>query len=128
MKLLLDTHVFLWWILDAPNLSAQAREMCEDGNNQLMLSVGSAWEIAIKSNLGKISLPDSMEKFLPAELEKNAIELLTINLAHVMHIEKLPKHHRDPLDRLLVAQAQVEKIPILSCDSFIQRYEVETIW
>jgi len=128
MKALLDTHVFLWWITDDPRLSPRVREIIADGANELYLSAASGWEIAIKAKLGRLRLPDDPERFILKHLELNAIKTLPVQMIHALHVYKLPEHHRDPFDRLLIAQAQLEKVPILTADPQISRYEVEVIW
>ncbi|NPV53382.1 MAG: type II toxin-antitoxin system VapC family toxin [Firmicutes bacterium] len=128
MKALLDTHTFLWWITDDPRLSLHARKVISDGENELFFSAASGWEIAIKARLGKLHLTDELESFIPAQLSANAISILPVYLSHTLHVYSLPYHHRDPFDRLLVAQAQVENLPILTADPQISLYTVEVIW
>ena len=128
MKILLDTHVFLWWIIDSPKLSARAGTVIRDGRNTLLFSAACGWEIAIKTQLGRLHLPDHPETFIPAQLARNRMESLPISITHALHVAKLPALHRDPFDRMLVSQAQVERLPILTADPLIARYHVETIW
>jgi len=128
MKVLIDTHVFLWWITNDPLFSPRAREIIADSANVVFLSAASGWEIAIKAKLGRLRLPDEPERFILKQLELNAIEVLPVQMSHALHVYALPDHHRDPFDRLLIAQAQLEKLPILTADPQISRYEVETIW
>lgn len=128
MRLLLDTHAFLWWITDDPRLSEKAREIMSDGKNQLFLSAASGWEIAIKAKLGKLKVSDNLEHFIPEQVALNAIENLPIVLSHVLHVYTLPDYHRDPFDRLLISQAQLEGLPILTVDSQISQYPVEVLW
>jgi len=128
MKVLLDTHTFLWWIADSPRLSARAREVIRDSNNELLFSAASGWEIAIKAQLGRLQLPDNLEQFIVEQLSLNTILVLPIQLRHALHVYTLPQHHRDPFDRMLVAQSQVENLPILTTDPHIAQYEVKTIW
>ncbi len=128
MKVLLDTHTFLWWIADSPRLSARAREVIRDSNNELFFSAASGWEIAIKAQLGRLQLPDNLEQFIVEQLSLNIILVLPIQLRHALHVYTLPQHHRDPFDRMLVAQSQVENLPILTTDPQIAQYDVETIW
>jgi len=128
MKVLLDTRAFLWWITDDPRLSPRAREIIADGANVLFLSAPSGWEIAIKAKLGRLRLPDEPERFILKQLESNAIEVLPVQMSNALHVYALPDHHRDPFDRLLIAQAQLEKLPILTADPQISRYEIETVW
>lgn len=128
MKVLIDTQVFLWWITNDPRLSPRAREIIADGANVVFLSAASGWEIAIKAKLGRLRLPDEPERFILKQLELNAIEVLPVQMSHALHVYALPYHHRDPFDRLLIAQARLEKVPILTADPQISRYEVEVIW
>ncbi len=128
MRLLLDTHVFLWWIGDSDKLSQPAREVLADSANDAFLSTASAWEMAIKIRIGKLSLSEDLDRFLPAQLGRNAIRVIPIGLSHAMHVRRLPLHHRDPFDRMLVAQAQLEEMTLLTADRWIRRYDVETHW
>ncbi len=128
MKALLDTHTFLWWIIDSPKLSSHVCEIISDGNNDLFLSAASGWEIAIKAQLGRLRLPDDPERFIPDQLTANAIQSLPIQMSHALHVYTLPNHHRDPFDRMLVAQAQLENLAILSADPQVAQYPVEVIW
>jgi len=128
MKALLDTHTFLWWITDDVRLSPHARTVIADGNNELFLSAASGWEIAIKAKLGKIQLPSDPTSFVPKQLRINAIEPLAVQMAHALHVYLLPKHHRDPFDRILVAQAQAERMAIITADRQIAQYAVEILW
>ena len=128
MRLLLDTHAFLWWITDDPRLSEKAREIMSDGKNQLFLSAASGWEIAIKAKLGKLKVSDNLEHFIPEQVALNAIENLPIVLSHVLHVYTLPDYHRDPFDRLLISQAQLEGLSILTVDSLISQYPVKVLW
>ena len=128
MKALLDTHVFLWWITDDQRLSSRVREIIADGTNEILFSAASGWEIAIKTRLGRLQLPDDPKILIPEQLELNAIEVLPVQIGHALHVYQLPSHHRDPFDHLLIAQAQLEKLPILTADPQISRYPVEIIW
>lgn len=128
MKALLDTHTFLWWITDDPRLSSRARSIISDTENTLYLSAASGWEIALKARLGKIKLPANVEEFLFEQMSINAIEELPIKMNHALHVYNLPEDHRDPFDRLLVSQAQLENLPIITGDHFISRYNVEIVW
>lgn len=128
MKGLLDTHAFLWWINDDPRLSANAREIIADSSLELLLSSASAWEIVIKSKLGRMKLPPRPDQFILEQMALNSIESLPINIVHALHVYHLPDHHRDPFDRLIIAQAQIEKIPIITSDGQIAKYRVEILW
>ncbi|RJQ18400.1 MAG: type II toxin-antitoxin system VapC family toxin [Nitrospiraceae bacterium] len=128
MKALIDTHVFLWWLADDPQLPQNIRDIIADGNNELYFSAASCWEIAIKAQLGKIILPDKADVFISAQLSLNGIRSLPIQSSHALHVFKLPALHRDPFDRMLVSQAQLENMPIITSDSLIALYQVEYIW
>lgn len=128
MKALLDTHTFLWWIVDRPQLSPRAREIIADGGNEIFVSAASGWEIAIKAKLGKLEVPDDLEHFVVEQLETNAFTSLPIRLEHALHVYTLPQHHRDPFDRILIAQCQLENLPILSADPQIAHYAVQVLW
>jgi len=128
MKLLLDTHTFLWWITDDPQMSDKALELMADSQNNLYWSAVSSWEVAIKYALNRLPLPDTPAIFLPAELGKNRIESLPVMDAHACQAGLLPRYHRDPFDRMLVAQAQVESLGIISNDSQIKLYDVNIYW
>ncbi len=128
MKILLDTHVFLWWIADARQLSKQARECIADGRNTLCWSAASSWEVTIKHALGRLRLSKPPDQFLPGELLKNRVESLPIVDAHAFRAGMLPPHHKDPFDRMLVAQAQIEGMVLLSNDPILSRYEVSIDW
>ena len=129
MRVLLDTHAFLWWVTEhGARLSDRARDVIVDGDTEIAFSIASVWEIAIKAGAGRMELPDAVERYLPDRLRHHAIELLAIELPHALRAGALPHIHGDPFDRMLVAQAQVEGLPILTADPAISRYDVETIW
>lgn len=128
MRLLLDTHAFLWWVADHPELPVNARNVIADSRNECFLSLASCWEMAIKSSTGKLKLTKPVERFITEQLHSNAFRLLNIEFSHTARVEHLPFHHRDPFDRLLVAQALCEKIPIVSADTVLSDYGVKRIW
>jgi PIN domain nuclease of toxin-antitoxin system len=128
MRALLDTHAFLWWITDDPRLSPQVRKIIGEGTNELFLSAASGWEIAIKAQLGRLELSGDLVGFISRQLHLNALQSLPIQMSHAVHVHTLPGLHRDPFDRLLVAQSQLENLPILTADPQIARYSVTTIW
>lgn len=128
MRLLLDTHVFLWWVNDAVELSPKAREVILNQENDCYLSVASCWELAIKVSLGKLRLRASVEQFLPEQLARNGFRLLPVDFRHVARVEALPFHHRDPFDRLLVVQALTEKLVLVTADQHLTRYGVTCLW
>ncbi len=128
MRLLLDTHAFLWFITDAPKLSSRAKNLMEDPENDRIMSVASLWEIAVKNSLGKLELKEPFEIFIPRQLERNAIALRSIEVEHLAKVVKLPFHHRDPFDRLIVAQALAENLSIVSIDSRLDDYGISRLW
>jgi len=128
LKVLLDTHTFLWWITDDPRLSSHAREIITNGDNELFVSAATGWEIAIKAQLGRIHLPDKPEFFVVEQLHLNGIQSLPIHMSHALHVYNLPKHHSDPFDRIIIAQAQLENLSILTADPKIAKYQVKIIW
>ena len=128
MNILLDTHAFLWFIAGSDELSARARELIEDENNVLFLSAASLWEMAIKVGLGKLTLNEPFETLIPEQLSTNGFQILNINVSHTAKVINLPFHHRDPFDRLLIAQAITEEIPIISSDEIFDEYGVTRFW
>lgn len=128
MKAILDTHVLLWWVTNDPQLSPTVRDIITDVNNTLYVSVASSWEIIIKAKTGKLPLPEPPPQFIQACLTANSFESLAIDLSHALQIHHLSDHHKDPFDRILIAQAQVENIPILTIDHLIVQYPIQTIW
>jgi PIN domain nuclease of toxin-antitoxin system len=127
VRLLLDAHTFLWWVTNDPALKRRARAAIVDIDNECLLSHASVWELAIKASLGKLRLPSSVERFVAEQCEINDFGLLPITLAHITAVERLPFHHRDPFDRLLVAQAQHEDLTLVSRDAHLKAYGVSVI-
>jgi PIN domain nuclease of toxin-antitoxin system len=127
MRLLLDSHTFLWWVNGDPALRRRARAAIADADNECFLSHASVWEMAIKASLGKLRLPSTLERFVVEQCEANSFHLLTITLAHVASVEDLPFHHRDPFDRLLIAQARQEALTLVSRDPSLKAYGVSVI-
>ena len=128
MKFLLDTHTFLWWITDDTQLSEHSKEIIGDSDNQVFLSAASGWEIAIKSRIGRLKLPRRIGGFISEQMSENAISNLSITMSHALQVSELPDHHRDPFDRLLISQSQIENMPILSVDPLIRKYNVQVVW
>ena len=128
MKYLLDTHTFLWWNLDDSRLSVIAKEVIADGNNEIFLSAASAWEIAIKTARGRLALPEDPTNYISNRLRLHGFQSLAVQIHHAVQVYKLPMRHADPFDRLLIAQSQVEAMPLLSVDEEIRRYDVEVVW
>ena len=127
MRILLDTQCWLWMAASPEKLSPHARALVRTTEHELYLSAASAWEIAIKHALGKLRLPQPPERYVPARSETLRTLPLPIDESHALRVAVLPSHHRDPFDRLLVAQAQIEDLPILTADPVFGRYDVEVI-
>ena len=128
MRLLIDTHSFLWFIAGSEHLSATARALIEDESNQVFLSVGSLWEMAIKVSLGRLQLAQPFDVLMSENLRVNGISLLNITVGHAAEIARMPFHHRDPFDRLLIAQARVEDMPIVGTDEAFDVYGIRRLW
>lgn len=128
MQLLLDTHAFLWWIDDAPALSKKARAAIGKAGNECFVSLASCWEMAIKSSLGKLTLSQPLDRFIPEQLAANGFQLLDIDFRHVSRVATMPFHHRDPFDRLLIAQASAEKLTVVSADATFDAYDLSRLW
>lgn len=127
MRVLLDTHTFLWWVADDPQLTSRARRTIA-GASEAFLSIASCWEMAIKASAGKLGLPKRVEHFVPEQLATNNLRLLQIDLNDVTRVETLPFHHRDPFDRLLAAQALNDDLAIISRDAIFRQYGLRRIW
>ena len=128
MKALIDTHTFLWWNTDDPQLSPRARKIIADEKNEIFLSAASAWEIAIKTAKGRLVLPEEPAVYVTSRMSLHRIQSLPVQVGHALRVYELPPHHADPFDRLLVAQCQMESLPLITKDEEIRRYDVETIW
>jgi PIN domain nuclease of toxin-antitoxin system len=128
VRLLLDTCTFLWVVGGAKELSPRARELFADPANEVYLSAASAWEIAVKHRLGKLPLPQAPEEFVPTQRAAHGIEALAVDEESALRVAKLPDLHRDPFDRMLVAQALVGNLAILTPDASIGEYPVRTLW
>lgn len=127
MKILLDTHCWLWMKAAPERFSGEALKLLEDTSNDIYLSAVSAWEIAIKYALGKLPLPMSPREYMLSRMEGSDIKALPITHAHALQVAELPKHHRDPFDRLLIVQANMENLALLSADAKFSDYDVEMI-
>lgn len=128
MRVLLDTHVWLWSLTEPERLTASARELIVDPGNEVLLSAASAWEIAIKYSLGKLPLPEPPAQYVPTRTAAQRIGTLAVTTAHALAVAGLPPHHADPFDRLLVAQAQLEGCALLTADVRLRPYKVELVW
>jgi len=128
VRVLLDTRAFLWWVLEDPRLSARAQSVIKAQESDALVSAVSAWEIAIKSADARLDLPEPAQTYVPDRIAANGFRELDLTVEHAVRVAGLPAIHRDPFDRLLIAQAQVEGIPILTSDPAIARYDVDIIW
>jgi PIN domain nuclease of toxin-antitoxin system len=128
MRLLLDTHAFLWFIQGSQNLSETARNLIEDQGNQKLLSVASLWEMSIKVSIGKLDVGMTIAELLNREVDGNGFEVLAIQANHLDELTKLVFHHKDPFDRLMIAQALAERMPVVTKDEAFGRYTVSLLW
>jgi PIN domain nuclease of toxin-antitoxin system len=128
VNLLLDTHTFIWWDSEATRLSPKALASCQDKENILFLSVATVWEMQIKLQLGKLKLRLPLTQVIENQQEINNLKILPVTLAHALAVGKLPAHHKDPFDRLLIAQAKVEDFTLISADPVFVQYSVKLIW
>jgi PIN domain nuclease of toxin-antitoxin system len=128
MKLILDTHTFIWWANEPEKLSEKALTACQDNSNTLILSVVSVWEMQIKMQLGKLKISRPIEKLIKTQQQANGLQVLPIELAHVLSLSGLPSHHKDPFDRLLITQANVEGAILVSVDLVFSSYSVKVLW
>jgi PIN domain nuclease of toxin-antitoxin system len=128
VRLLLDTHAFLWWITDDARLSERARRSIADRSNTIFFSAASGWEVVVKRALGRVTLLQDPERLILEQVAANAFEVLPVSLHHTLKIDRLPPLHRDPFDRVLVAQALSEQMALISGDPHIARYPVDVVW
>ena len=128
MKVLLDTCAFLWLVTDDPKLSQLAKEIFLDSGNELLLSAVTGFELTIKHSLGKLRLTEAPKEFIPNRIEANGLTEFPRSLKHTYALQNLPLHHKDPFDRLLVAQAIVNQIPLLSADEQLSAYDITRLW
>jgi PIN domain nuclease of toxin-antitoxin system len=127
VRFLLDTHVWLWAVSAPERLGDQAREVLTAADNELLLSAASVWEISIKVGLGKLTLPEPPDLFVPGRMARDRITALPVTVTHALAVANLPFVHRDPFDRMLVAQAKTEDLPFLTADPVFLRYDVEVL-
>jgi PIN domain nuclease of toxin-antitoxin system len=128
LRVLLDTHAFLWWVSGEKPLPRKAAKLISDEGNIIFVSHATVWEMAIKAAIGKLTLPEAAGTFVQKQCKLNRFQLLPISLDAISMIETLPLHHNDPFDRLLVAQCLDMKIPIISADALLTKYRVTRIW
>ena len=126
MKILIDTHVLLWGIQDEAKVSTRARELLPA--SEVWISVASLWEIITKVQIGKLTLPTPVGDYLASKLKMNGVSVLPLTFAHVRRLEGIPLHHRDPFDRILIAQSLQERLPVITSDPLFRNYPVEVIW
>lgn len=128
MRYLIDTHTLLWFVNDDPQLPISMRELMENEETDLFISVGSIWEMAIKFSIGKLKLPSSFDAYVRRHIDDNYILVLQIDVSHLTYVTTMPFHHRDPFDRLIIAQSLVEHLPIISADEIFDGYGVSRVW
>jgi len=128
MKLLLDTHTFIWASTLDDRLGRKARALILDCDNELFFSVASIWEMAIKASLGKLILQQPLRQIINEQIQMNGIRILNVEAAHALAVASLPWHHRDPFDRLLIAQSKLENMPVLGCDTAMDAYDISRIF
>jgi PIN domain nuclease of toxin-antitoxin system len=128
MNLLLDTHAFLWFIDGSTKLSQRARELIEDQRNAKLVSVASLWEMGLKMGLGRLELAQPFEELIPRQMELNGFGLLPVRIPHIVRVISLPFHHRDPFDRMIVAQCVAEDLSVVSLDSVFDKYSIQRLW
>jgi PIN domain nuclease of toxin-antitoxin system len=128
MRILIDTHVFIWWTSDSQKLSPRVYNLLTNPNTEALLSIVSIWEMQIKLSLGKLQLKVSLPELVEDEIRRNRIELLQLDISHIYALSSLPQHHRDPFDRLLIAQSMSEGLEIVSVDENFDAYGVQRFW
>jgi PIN domain nuclease of toxin-antitoxin system len=128
MKLLLDTHAFIWWDENPGRLGAAAHAACLDPNNELALSVASVWEMQLKRMVGKLTLRKPLRQMLDDQVQQNGLEIVPVSQEPILRLDSLPFHHRDPFDRILIATAQTESWTLVSHDSVFGVYDVPVLW
>jgi PIN domain nuclease of toxin-antitoxin system len=128
MKILMDTHTFIWYVTNNPKLTSTAQLLINNGNNEVLLSIASIWEMAIKHSVDKLTFELPFDVFISQQFAVNNFTVLNIEISYLKVVANLPLHHRDPFDRLIIAQAMVEKIPIVGTDEVFDLYSIERFW
>jgi PIN domain nuclease of toxin-antitoxin system len=128
MKLLLDTHAFIWWDQNPSRLGVAAHAACLDPDNELVLSTACVWEMQLKRMVGKLTLRKPLRQMLDDQVHQNGLEVLPVGVEHILHLDALPLHHRDPFDRILIATSQVEGWTLVSHDGAFGAYGVPVLW
>ena len=127
MRLIIDTQVLIWWTNDVSNISCSVQDIIFDLDNELWLSLASIWEMQIKISLGKLDLPRALPDIIATQMEENQLKILPIELSHVYALDRLPLHHRDPFDRMIMAQAELENFPVITYDQAFQTGLIQVI-
>ena len=128
MKYLLDTHAFLWFVLDDKRISTNAKSIIKDSKNEIFFSAASAWEMAIKIKLNRLKIKGNLEPFIIEQLSANSIVPLSITISHSLHTERLPQFHKDPFDRIIIAQSILENLQLISTEKDIRKYNIKVVW
>jgi PIN domain nuclease of toxin-antitoxin system len=128
MKYLLDTHAFLWFVMDDKRISTNAKTIIKDSKNEIFFSAASAWEMAIKIKLNRLKIKGDLKSFIIEQLSTNNFFPLSISIYHSLYTEQLPQIHKDPFDRIIIAQSLVENLQLISTDKDVRKYEVATVW
>jgi PIN domain nuclease of toxin-antitoxin system len=128
MRYLLDTHAFLWFVLDDQRISTAAKSIIEDSKNKIYFSAASAWEIAIKTKLARLKIKGDFDSFIIEQLSTNSFVPLSITISHSLYTKRLPQVHKDPFDRIMIAQSIVEDLPLISKDKEIRKYKIKAVW
>jgi PIN domain nuclease of toxin-antitoxin system len=128
MRLLLDTHAFIWYTTDSSRLTATGRSLIDNGENDILLSTASVWEMAIKHSIGRLTFSMPFMEFIKQQSAVNRMDILEITFDHIEVVASLPLHHRDPFDRLIIAQSMAQQIPILSVDAIFDAYAIARVW
>jgi PIN domain nuclease of toxin-antitoxin system len=128
MRYLLDTHAFLWFVLDDKRISTEAKSIIADSKNTIYFSAASAWEMAIKTKLARLKIIGDIEPFIIEQLSTNSFVPLSITISHALYTERLPQIHKDPFDRIIIAQSKLEDLPLISKDKKVRKYKVTMVW
>ena len=128
MRYLLDTHAFLWFVLDDQRISTKAKLKIEDSKNKIYFSAASAWEIAIKTEIARLKIKGDFDSFIIEQLSTNSFVPLSITISHCLYTKRLPQVHKDPFDRILIAQSKLENLQLISKDKKIREYNITTVW
>jgi PIN domain nuclease of toxin-antitoxin system len=128
VKYLLDTHAFLWFVMDDDRISSRAKTIIKNSRNEIYFSAASAWEMAIKTKLNRLRLKEELESFIIDQLSTNCFVPLSITISHSTYTERLPQIHKDPFDRLIIAQSILENLQLISIDKQIRKYKIKVVW